>query len=179
MEGFWLNDRQRDRLRRAWRTTDEATLCRRIAAILEVDGGEPIARVAERFGVSRRCIYNWIERLASGTDPKVLTDRPRSGRPPRWTPKVRELVDECLKVQPDSFGYQAVGWTVPLLQHWIRERTSTVVSATTVRRHLHELGYSWKRPRYVLDPDPEREKKTPDSAETSCVSATDSSAVRG
>jgi hypothetical protein len=28
----------------------------------------------------------------------------------------------------------------------------------TLRRYLDELDESWKRPRYVLEPDPEREK---------------------
>src|SRR5207302_4773834 len=32
-------------------------------------------------------------------------------------------------------------------------------SDTTVRRQLHELGYVWKRPRYVLQPDPRRARK--------------------
>src|SRR4051794_11707313 len=29
-----------------------------------------------------------------------------------------------------------------------------------MRRCLHRLGYAWKRPRYVLAPDPQREKKS-------------------
>ena len=33
------------------------------------------------------------------------------------------------------------------------------VSDTALREQLHRLGYVWKRPRYVLLPDPEREKK--------------------
>jgi hypothetical protein len=36
------------------------------------------------------------------------------------------------------------------------------VSTRTVRRRLKDLGYVWKRFRYVLAPDPEAEKKTPD-----------------
>lgn len=33
------------------------------------------------------------------------------------------------------------------------------MSDVTIRRGLDQLGYVWKRPRYVLAPDPEREKK--------------------
>ena len=39
------------------------------------------------------------------------------------------------------------------------------LSAATIRRHLHELGYVWKRPRYVLPPDPQQEKKNSHSPE--------------
>jgi transposase len=179
MEGLLLSNRQRDRLRRAWRTTDDAALCRRIAAVLDVDGGEPMARVAERFGISRRSVSNWIDRVAEGTGPEVLIDRPRSGRPRIWTGEIQDLVRECLKWQPDSLGYQAVGWTVPLLQDLLSEWKGVVVSADTVRRHLHQLGDTWKRPRYVLDPDPEREKKSPNSSYCSEFAVADGVAFRG
>ena len=50
----------------------------------------------------------------------------------------------------------------PLLQHESGARTGLWPSDETVRRGLRQLGYAWKRPRYVLDPDPERKKKTAD-----------------
>jgi len=37
--------------------------------------------------------------------------------------------------------------------------TGILYSSDTIRRRLHELDYVWKRPRYVLALDPEREKK--------------------
>jgi hypothetical protein len=41
------------------------------------------------------------------------------------------------------------------LAHW----GLTGFCDATVRRQLHALGYVWKRPRYVLDPDPHRAPK--------------------
>jgi transposase len=35
----------------------------------------------------------------------------------------------------------------------------------TIRRQLHQLGYVWKRTRYVLPADPEGEKKNGHSPE--------------
>ena len=63
---------------------------------------------------------------------------------------------------PKDFGYVATGWTVPLLQQVLAQgRPEPVLSADTIRRGLHERGYVWKRFRYVLTADPQREKKTP------------------
>jgi transposase len=162
MDGFLLNARQRRRLQQKLRSADEAALCRRILAVLEVDAGKAISGVAELLGVSRQSIYNWIESYASRHDPEDLADRERSGRPPRWSKEVQGALQECLKWPPDSWSYQAVSWTVPLLQNWLIEQTGMTFSESAIRQHLHRLGYTWKRSRYVLEPDPEREKKKAD-----------------
>ena len=48
---------------------------------------------------------------------------------------------------------------MPLLQEVLEIATEQWVSDDTLRRALDRLNYVWKRPRYDLDPDPEREKK--------------------
>jgi Winged helix-turn helix len=58
-------------------------------------------------------------------------------------------------------GYFAVNWTVPLLQEQLEHGTGERLSDDTIRRELRRMGYAWKRSRYVLDPDPEEEKKRP------------------
>ncbi len=177
MDGLLLNALQRCQLQDELRTTDDAALSRRILAILEVDAGQPSSRVAELFGVSRQTIYNWIERYASRHDPRDLSDCERSGRPPLWTEEIHRALRECLKCRPENCGYQAVSWTVPLLQNWLGEHTGLTFSETTIRQHLHALGYTWKRSRYVLAPDPEREKKKTDSSQNPAVLAPNGVAV--
>ena len=177
MDGLSLSSQERRELQRELGTTEEATLCRRILAILEVDAGKPISGVAELLGVSCQSIYNWIESYRSRNDPKALADRERPGRPPRWTEEVRIVLQECLKWPPDRWGYQAVSWTVPLLQNWLSEQTGLTFSESSIRQHLHQLGYTWKRPRYVLEPDPEREKKNSDSSPDPAIFATHRSVV--
>lgn len=171
MDGLSLSSRQRRRLQQELWSADEATLCRRILAILEVDAGKPISRVAELLGVSRQCIYNWIESYASRHDPDDLADRERPGRPLRWTKEVQGVLQECLKWPPDSWGYQAVSWTVPLLRHWLIEQAGLTFSESAIRQHLHRMGYTWKRSRYALEPDAEREKKKADFPENPAIAA--------
>ena len=67
---------------------------------------------------------------------------------------------------PDHFGYPATGWTVPLLQSHLAHWALTDLSDATLRRQFHALGYVWKRPRYVLDPDPRRAAKMAGSPTT-------------
>jgi transposase len=54
----------------------------------------------------------------------------------------------ALARDPRRCGYQATGWTVPLLAHDLAAK-GIAVSPRTLRRRLHEAGYRWKRPRYV------------------------------
>jgi transposase len=98
-----------------------------------------------------------------GGDGCELSDAPRSGRPTRAGEVVNVSLQTLLILSPEWFGYYATHWTVPLLKNQLRQNTGEEYSPDTIRRRLHALGYVWKRPPYVLAPDPEREKKTQNS----------------
>ena len=83
------------------------------------------------------------------------------------------MLEALLDRRPDQLGYFAVNWTVPLFQDALAAYTDQRPSADTIRRELDRLGYVWKRSRYVLDPDCEREKKTPDPPEGPRLAAAD------
>lgn len=167
MEGLKLTWRQRHRLQTQLREAQEAHLYRRTLAILEVARGRSIAEVARTLEVTRQSVYNWIASYVQGHDPHALQDEPRSGRPSFWTEDHRAVLRWLMEHSPAECGYFAGDWTVPLLQeHW-EHGTGLRLSAEIVRRGLQELGYVWKRGRYELEPDPELEKKTPDSSSDS------------
>jgi transposase len=152
---------QRRRLERQLRGAKDAALYRRTLALLEVARGKPVAEVAGMLGVSRPSIYNWaVAYAAADHDPAGLADGDRPGRPSVWTDDRRATRGAALGRPPDRVGYPAVNWTIPLLQEHLDHGCDQRPGANTIRRELHRLGYVWERPRYVLDPDPEREKKT-------------------
>lgn len=163
MSGMKLGAGKRRRIQDQLQHTDNARQCRRLLAVLECDRGESVGAVAELLGVSRQSVYHWIERAHDRGDAK-LTDAPRSGRPAKAGKVFDTLLRALLILPPEQFGYHATYWTIPLLQDQLRQNTGEGYSASTVRRGLLRLDYVWKRPRYVLMPDPEREKKTPNSA---------------
>ena len=156
---------QRLQLQRQLKHCQDARVYRRTLAILDYARGEPIPSIAQRLGVTRQSVYNWIATYAEAPAPDSLVDGGRSGRPTFWTDGLRILFQALLDRKPDELGYFAVNWTVPLLQDALAACTGQRLSDDTLRRELDRLGYVWKRPRYVLDPDPEREKKTADPPE--------------
>lgn len=163
MDSERLTGKERRQLLDVLRRTHDSRQYRRALAVLESGCGKTAAEIAEMLRVSRQSVYNWIEGFRHARDVRGLADAPRSGRPACWSAEAEVLLQTMLTETPQHYGYFATQWTVPLLQEQLWHGFGCHYSARTVRRSLHRLGYIWKRARYVLTPDPEREKKTANS----------------
>jgi transposase len=171
--------RQRNRLEARLKATHDAGLFRRTLAVLEIARGAPVAEVARLLRTSRVSVYHWVSCYARDHDPDALADHRGGNHPSLWTEDLQAALRVCLGQSPDRFGYQAVSWTVDLLRQRLAPLCEGGLSTRTIRRQLNDLGYVWKRPRYVLDPDPERDKKTADSTPVASVAGTMRQTVRG
>jgi transposase len=171
MSAFYLSSRQRTRLEKQLQSTRDVRLYRRTLAVLEFARGRSVTEIARTLRVSRPSVYRWIERYRESSDAEALQDDERSGRPPAWTDDCAEWLRSFLKRSPAELGYFAANWTVPLLRDPLQMCTGQLFSDDTIRRALKQLDYVWKRPRYVLAPDPDREKKKSDSPQNSAVAA--------
>lgn len=160
MKKLVLSGRHRRELERQLGKTHDVRLYRRTLAVLEYDRGQSIAEIARMLRVNRRSIHRWIHGYGESMDPESLGDDDRPGRPRRWTEECSQWLQAFLHHAPTDLGYYAGNWTVPLLRDPLAMSTAQRFSDHTIRRALLRLGYVWKRARYVLAPDPEREKKT-------------------
>lgn len=159
-----LTSWQRHRLQRQLAATEDVRLFRRTLAVLEFDHGRPAADIARMLGVTRQTVYNWVEAYLAACDATALQDHRGRAYHGVLDEDAEHLLAALLALSPQELGCPHVSWTVPLLQQALEIATRQRVSADTVRRALHRMDFVWKRPRYDLVPDPEREKKTPDSA---------------
>ena len=169
MSRLLLTAGERQRLRRQLAQTRDAHVYRRTLAVLEVEQGHAIVEIARMLGTTRQSIYNWIEAYRQDRAPVALRDAPRSGRPRLWTEKAGTCLQALLDASPQQFGYPAANWTVSLFQEHLARDMGQRFSEDTIRRQLERMGYTWKRPRYRLIPDPEREKKTSYSSATPAI----------
>lgn len=163
MSEAMLTRKERRLMREKLKRVRDARECKRLLAILDYDRGVPIVDIAQRLNVSRQSVHNWIARFRTQKLAEDLCDAPRSGRPTRADDAFDVLLGTLLMLSPQRFGYHAMHWTVRLMHDQLRRNLDQDYSDDTIRRGLHRLGYVWKRPRYVLAPDPQREKKTPNS----------------
>lgn len=179
MNKLALTGKHRRQLERQLRQTDDVRLYRRTLAVLEYDRGQSIAEIARTLRVNRRSVQRWIQAYSRSFDPESLRDDDRPGRPRRWTEECSEWLQAFLRHAPTELGYYAVNWTVPLLRDPLAMATAHSFSDHTLRRALRGLGYAWKRARYVLAPDPEREKKTSNPPGNPPFAATERPVGRG
>lgn len=170
---------QRVRLEQVLHATSDARVYRRTLAVLEYSRGHSLAQIAALLGVTRQSVHNWITLYRRSSDPDALHDEARPGRPRLWSPQREALLLALLQTSPDRLGYFAVNWTVPLLQEQIARETGFRLSEDTIRRELQRQGYVWKRYRYALDPDPQREKKTQNTVRSAAFEIGSSPPHRG
>lgn len=173
MSRLKLTHWQRRRLSQQLKATSDARAYRRTLALLELDRGRSAADIADMLGVTRQSVHNWAADFVSEPDPAALRDAPRSGRPPFLGGGDEGPLPSLMGQSPGDFGYPHADWTVPLLQQELEQGLGLRPADETVRRWLRRLGYVWKRPRYVLDPDPERERKTAGPASDPGLAATE------
>jgi transposase len=179
MSRLQLTAAERRHLEAQLRGISDAGLFRRTLAVLEAAAGRSIADIAQLLRTSRVSVYHWIDCFEREHDPADLADRRGGNRPTLWTEELQATLAATLQRRPTHFGYQALEWTVPLLQEHLENWQGDRVSPTSIRRQLHEMKYVWKRPRYQLGPDPESDKKTAYSPRNSGLATALGEAVRG
>jgi transposase len=114
--------------------------------------GSNMEKIASYTGRSPASIARdfdrWRERGLEG-----LADGAAPGNPPRITQEARRCMEERLT---EERTYNATQ-----LAEVLQEEFSVVVTPEAVRQHLHSMGYSWKRTRYVPNkpPDPDQERE--------------------
>jgi transposase len=156
---FRLTPQQRYQLRRTRNTTHDTNIFRRSLALLLLDQGRSVATIAIELGVSRQSVYNWLDRYLLAPTPRAVRDGRGSGHVTAWDDELRAVLRSAVERPPGDWGYGDLEWTVDLLRQHLARWDGRSWSDRTVRRQLHQLGYVWKRPRYVLQPDRYRARK--------------------
>ena len=102
------------------------------------------------YGTVCQDLKRWHERGVEG-----LADAPATNQPEKLTQEMRELVLEKLQ--------EARTWTCRQLVEAVEQKFKVSVSAEAMRKRVRELGYCWKRTRYVpckeIDAELEREHR--------------------
>lgn len=105
------------------------------------------ARSSQSVG---RDLDRWEERGLAG-----LADGAAPGNPARVTQEARIFMEGKLLCEEERT------WNATQLAEALGQDLGIEVTPEAVRQHLHSMGYSWKRTRYVSNkpPDPEQERE--------------------
>ena len=74
-----------------------------------------------------------------------------------WMPWMQRSLGALLKAPPRAYGWCRTRWSCATLAAQLKTKHGVEVSAWTVRRWLHDMGWVWKRAKLVAqDNDPQR-----------------------
>ncbi|WP_295400608.1 IS630 family transposase [uncultured Thiocystis sp.] len=130
---------------------------RKIAVNAVNEKGYSPEDVVDILGLSRRCIYDWMNRFREhgydGLDTK---------KAPGAEPVVTKAMDDWLKETvlnstPEDFGYDTNLWTCDLLAELLSKYDGVDVIGETVNHHLRNMDLSCQKPGYFpAEQDPEK-----------------------
>jgi putative transposase len=134
-----------------------ARLARRALVLLLLASGRSYRQIGRDVLASPTLISAVKRDFESGGLACALGTEQRTVSVPYWlTVVMRWLVS----FTPRDFDFFRSRWSCELLALLLREREDIRLSAETVRRGLHRIGFVWRRPRPVVGPrDPEHPTK--------------------
>jgi putative transposase len=122
--------------------------------------GRSPTEIAGVLFCSRSSVYRTIRGYYERTLGVGHDDHGQLATPVRTTvlcPTLRRSLAALLKATPQACGWCRTRWSCATLALTLQARRGITVSAETMRRWLHELGWVWKRAKLVAkDDDPQR-----------------------
>jgi putative transposase len=122
-------------------------------------GWTPTA-IATALFCSRSSVYRTVRAYREGTLGLQYAAQGQSAPPVRTTvlvPVLRRSLVALLKTAPRAYGWCRTRWSCATLAATRQAKRGIAISAETMRRWLHEIGWVWKRAKLVAkDDDPHR-----------------------
>ena len=142
-----------DDLRQVLAEVEGKTPTQRVLAGISYKDGVAQTTIAERYGVHRNTVRNWLERLERLADEpfeEVVYDAHRSGREAELTAEQQKQLEETLLQPPTEAGVDAPAWTPALVQQYITNAFAVEYHVRHIRRLMTKAGLSYKtaRPEY-------------------------------
>jgi transposase len=121
-------------------TTTSAGLYRRSNLIWQLAAGASIAEASQIAQMHYTNAHKWTKRFRE-KGLEALRDKPRSGRPKRYTAEVETRIIEIVTSHPKDLGLMFTTWSLPKLEEFFRQMPETSgIGFSTIRRILERHG---------------------------------------
>lgn len=109
---------------------------------------------------SRSSVYRVVKSYRAGKLDGLADADALARQPSSLTPSLRRSLLALLSKAPAAFGWCRTRWSCATLSAQMQVQRGVAISAATIRRWLHQMGWVWKRAKLVArDDDPERVSK--------------------
>jgi transposase len=141
-------------LEAAIRSDERSEVVERATAVRMLHLGFELKAVAKALNRGHATISNWWKRYQTGGI-EGLANSPRPGRPSRATEDYLQGLKTALETDPTTLGYPFTVWTVDRLREHLEVETGIQLSSDRVRVLMRQAGYVWRRPKFVLQGQPD------------------------
>jgi transposase len=120
----------------------------RLVAAIAYKNGVTQTELAEWYGVQRRTVYSWLERLDTDEPlEQAVSDDKRTGRKRKLSDSQQESFEAVVQNPPAEVGVDAPAWTPALVQQYLEETYDVEYSVPSCRRLLREAGLRYRTSR--------------------------------
>lgn len=138
-------------------TDDDGKAVKRLLVAIAYKQGQSPADIEETFGISRKNVYQWLDRFEERGLDDALYDEKKPGRPSKLSDKQFAEAAAVLHESPEEAGYDGIqAWTPKFVQHWLKAHFDVEYTLRHVRRLMDDADLSWRtaRPKhYEADPE--------------------------
>lgn len=140
-----LTDDERTAIERlAHSRTAPARQVERAQIIQQAHQGGTVAAIAEHLRLNPQTVRDWLKRFnAEGL--AGLDDRPRSGKPPTYTPEQAGAVIAAALSDPQELGLPFACWTLDRLAAYLGEHKSLPIKRSRIGELLVAEGLRWRQ----------------------------------
>jgi len=140
-----LTDEERTEIERlAHSRTAPARQVERAQIIWQASQDRAVAPIADHLRLNPQTVRDWLKRFnAEGLS--GLDDRPRSGKPPTYTPEQAGEVIAAALSDPQELGQPFASWTLDRLAAYLSEQKSLPIKRSRISELLVAEGLRWRQ----------------------------------
>lgn len=108
--------------------------------------GKKVEEIADTLGSTKSAVSKWLNKLHDNGLKAAVPVR-QTGRPKRLSASKLKLLRADLLKEPTRHGYADVFWSTRVVQEHVRKKFGASFVDRHMRRLLHRMGFSQKKPR--------------------------------
>lgn len=108
--------------------------------------GKKEDEIADTLGVTKSAVSKWLNKLQDNGLKAAVPIR-QTGRPKRLSIKQLKVLRSDLLKEPAKHSYSAGFWSTRMVQEHVRKKFGASFVDRHMRRLLHRIGFSQKKPR--------------------------------
>lgn len=126
-------------MRNVLNEVEDVQATKRIMVAIAYKQGVSQTGLVKWYGLSRKTVYNWLQRFEEKPACHAAQNKAHPGRPPKLDREKQSKVAQLLYESLAKAGYNAENWSIPIVQRLLDEQFNVSYSRTSAYRLLSTI----------------------------------------